>query len=246
MATVADIKPDVWIGGGKNVSKWNSGATSSVSLAQSLNLQQKVLVHGGAKKIAVGGLTFKSYDSIYKAAVALGRVAGLAPQVPLTFKNIGIDGELHLLLDKDVKVGLDAGVLMTRPDGAGFEVVKDVNTLQNNQFLVNPDGTTASIQLGRIERQLNKEIVANAKISLLKKPNGANRNTVSPEDVKTFVEDYLQSKVATDQKDDLILSYQAVEVTVSGDAYNVTYAFVPNFPVSFLFFSGNIIDPNTV
>jgi hypothetical protein len=41
---------------------------------------------------------------------------------------------------------------------------------------------------------------------LLKKPNGSNRNTVSVEDVEEFVKGYLNSKVATDQADNLIIS----------------------------------------
>lgn len=234
----ANIKPDLYIGGGKDVSEW----AESIADAESLDLQQNVLVHGGAKKKAVGGLTFKEYDSIYKAAAVLGRVAGLPPQVPPTFKNIGIDGELHILNKNEIKAGLTAGVLMTRPDGTGFEIIKGINTLQNNNFLINPDGTTHSIQLGRIERQINKELVFNAKISLLKKPNGSNRTTVSPEDVKTFTEDFLQKKV----NEELILSFQAVTVTVNQDAYEITYAFTPNFEVSFLFFTGTVIDPATI
>jgi hypothetical protein len=79
----------------------------------------------------------------------------------------------------------------------------------------------------------------------LKKPNGANRNTVSVEDVVAWLEGYLQSKVATDQTDNLILSFQSIDVVVNQDAYEVTYAFTPNFEVSFLFFTGVIIDPNS-
>jgi hypothetical protein len=240
----AKIKPDLYIASGKTISKWNSGSTSSVSMAIAYNSQYATIVHGGAKVTDVGGRAMKEYDSIYKAAVILGREAGLEPQIPLTFKSIGIQGELHPLNDKEVKIGLNSGVLMTRADGTSFEVIKGVNSLQNNQYLVNPDGTTASKQLARIVRQLNKEIVINAKAQLLKKPNGSNRNTVSPDDVKEWVKGYLQSKVATDQVDNLILSFQSVEVSVTGDAYSITYAFVPNFEVSFLFFTGTIIDPN--
>lgn len=238
------IKPDIYVASGKTISKWNSGATSSVSVAQAYNAQPVTVVHGGAKVTDVGGRAYKDYDAIYKAAAILGREAGLEPQNPLTFKGIGIQGELHQLSDKEVKLGLTAGVLMSRADGAAFEVVKGVNSLQNNQYLVNPDGTTHSKQLARIVRQLNKEIIINAKSQLLKKPNGANRKTVSVEDVKAWLEGYLHSKVATDSVDNLILSFQSIEVVVSGDSYNITYAFVPNFEVSFLFFTGTIIDPN--
>lgn len=240
----APIKSDIYIGGGKTVSEWNSGSTSSNALAVAFDSQYVTLVHGGAKKIAIGGLSMKEYDSIYKAANLLGREAGLAPQIPLTFKNIGINGELHSLNKKDVELGLESGVLMTRLDGNSFEVVKGINTLQNNDFLVNPDGSTASKQFARIERQLNKELVFSAKRDLLKKPNGSNRNTVSAEDVKTFTENYLKSKTATNQEDNLLISYQQVTVVRNQDAYEITYAFEPNTEISFLLFTGIAIDPS--
>lgn len=245
ITNTAKIKPDMYVASGKSLSKWNSGSTSSNSVAPAYDSQHVTVVHGGVKKIDVGGRAFKEYDSIYKAAVILGREAGLEPQIPLTFKGIGIEGELHPLTDKEVKLGLDNGVLMTRIDNGSFEILKGINSLQNNTYLVNPDGTTHSKQLARIVRQLNKEIVVNAKQTLLKKPNGSNRNTVSAEDVKAWIEGYLQSKVANDQVDNLIISFESIEVKVTGDSYEVTYAFTPNFEVSFLFFTGTIIDPNS-
>lgn len=239
------IKPHMVVGGGKALSKWNSGATSSNQMAIAFNSQHVILAHGGVNITDVGGNAFKDYDSIYKAADVVGRIAGIEPQNPPTFKSLGIQGELHKLEDKDVKLGLNSGVLMSREDSGSFDIVKGINTLQNNQYLVNPDGTTHSVQLGRIIRQLNKEIVVNAKNTLLKKPNGANRKTVSAEDVKTWLEGYLQSKTVTDQRDDLILSFQSIDVKVVQDAYQITYAVVPNFEVSFLFFTGVIVDPNS-
>ncbi len=242
ITNTAKIKPDLYVAGGSTVGEWNSGSTSSVSLAQAFDTQYVTIVHGGAKVTDIGGRSFKEYKSIYKAADMLGREAGLPPQVPLTFKGLGIQGELHQLTDKEVKLGLTEGVLMSRLDNGSFDIVKGINTLQNNSLLVNPDGTTHSKQLARIIRQLNKEIVVNAKQQLLKKPNGANRNTVAPEDVKAWLEGYLNSKVATNQDDDLILSFQNVEVVINQDAYEVTYGFIPNGEISFLLFTGVLLD----
>jgi len=45
-----------------------------------------------------------------KAAIFLGREAGMAPQVPLTFKNISIDGERHVLNDVEKSKALNGGV----------------------------------------------------------------------------------------------------------------------------------------
>jgi len=241
VTNTAKIKPDIYVAAGETVGEF----ASSITVAQSYDSQYVTTVHGGIKITDIGGKSFKEYDSIVHAAYLLGREAGLEPQVPLTFKNIGIQGELHALKDREVNQGLDAGVLMTRLDAGSFEVVKGINTLQNNAFLVNPDGTTHSKQLARIIRQINKEIVVNAKQQLLKKPNGPNRNTVSPEDVKTWTEAFLNSKVATDTQDGLIISFSAVNVTVNGDAYEITYQFQPNFEVSFLIFNSIIVDPNS-
>lgn len=236
----AKIRPDAFVGGGADSSEWNGSASSSVQLAEAFDSQNAILVHGDAKKIS--GVEFKERPSIFKAANVLGRIAGLAPQVPPTFKNIGINGEAHKLRDRDVELGLDSGVLMTKEYKGGFEIVKGINTLQNNTNLVNADGSTHSIQLGRIERQLNKELMVNLKDGLLKKPNGANRNTVKAEDVKTFVENYLETKTATDLVDNLIISYQSVSVTRNQDAYEITYVFTPNYEVSVLLSTGIIVD----
>lgn len=237
----AKIKPDLYVASGSTVADF----ATSLTVASAYNDEYVTTVHGGAKITDIGGRTFKEYKSIYKAANLLGREAGLQPQVPLTFKNIGIQGELHSLKEKELNQCLDKGLLVTRLDNGSFEVLKGINTLQNNSFLVNPDGSTHSKQLSRIKRQLSKELVFNLKSGLLKKPDGANRNTVSPEDVKSYVEAYLTSKTATDTQDNLLLSFSNVTVSVQGDAYTVTYTFTPNFEISFVVTVGIIVDPNS-
>ena len=129
-------------------------------------------------------------------------------------------------------------------DAGSFEVVKGVNTLQANTYLVNADGSTHSKQFARIERQLNKEITQNAKTILLKAPNGANRNTVSVGAVEEFVKSFLNAKIATGQVDNLIIGFRAVSAKRSQDVYEVTYAFEPNSEISALLFSGIAIDPS--
>lgn len=238
----AKIKPDLYVASGTTTGEW----TTSLAVARAYDSQYVTVVHGGVKKIDIGNRAFKSYYSLYKAAALLGREAGIEPQVPLTFKNTGIEGEVDPLTDKRVKAGLNAGVLMTRLDNSGsFEVVKGINSLQSNTYLVNSDGSTHSKQFARIERQLNKELTVNAKNVLLKKPNGANRSTVSIEDVREFVIGYLQSQTVTaGDPDRLLLSFGSVDVTRNQDAYDIVYSFTPNFEVSFLFFTGIAIDPS--
>lgn len=240
VTNTAKIKPDIYVGSGNGIGEF----ATSVSDAQAYDAQYVTVVHDGCKLTDVGGRSLKEYDSIVHAAYWLGREAGLPPQVPLTFKNIGVQGLNHALKDREVNQGLDAGLLMARLDAGSFECVKGINTLQNNSFLVNPDGSTHSKQLARVIRQINKELVFNLKAGLLKKPDGANRNTVSPEDVKSYVEAFLNSKVATDTQDNLILTFSAVTVTVSGDAYEITYTFTPSFELSFLIATGILVDPS--
>ena len=238
------IKPDIYIGGGLDSLKFGQ-ALGSLPSAASLNSQHVTVVHGGVKKTFNNALGFKSYNAIYHAAVVMGREAGLEPQVPTTFKALGIDGSLHSLIDKEINQALDGGVLTSRLEGSTFDVTKGINTLQVNDFLVNPDGTTHSKAVARIVRQLNKELIINSKNTLLKNPAGVNRNTLSSEDVVAFVEGYLKTKTARRADDNIILSFEQVTAVVVGDAFNVTYAVEPNFEVSFIFFTGFLLDPSS-
>jgi len=244
VASDAKIKPDVYIGGGSTASKFSGAADASIELAASLDSQYATLVHSGIKKTSRKFDGFKTYSSIVHAAYVLGREAGLQPQVPLTFKGININGLSHQLNDSQVEQCLDGGVIATRFSDGSYDIVKGINTLQNNDFLINEDGTTSSKQLRRIARQLNKEISVNAKRQLLKQTAGVNRNTLSEQDVAKWLEGYLTQKTATASVDNLIISFQDISVETRGDAYFISYAIVPNFEVSYLFFTGFIIDNN--
>lgn len=243
--TQANVKPDLYIGGGNDSSKWTQ-ALGSIPTAQFFNDEAITVVHGAVGIPDTQEPTgFREYASIAKAAFILGREAGIPPQVPITFKSIGIGKELHNLTKSEITGGLDAGVVMTRRVGSTFDIVKGVNSLQLNTNLVNPDGSTSSKQIRRIARQLNKELVFNVNTQLLKNPNGSNRNTLSEQDVESFLNGYLKGKVATDTADDLILDYGNIVVNTVGDSYQVTYEIVPNFEVSFVFLTGFLIDPTS-
>lgn len=240
--TELPVQPDLYAAAGYD----SSERDQSITAASSYNSQSVTVVHGGAKKSKVSAVNgFKLYDSIYMAAALLGREAGLSPQIPMTFKSVGIEGEVDLLNEQDAELLLDAGILISRRVGSTFDIVKGINSLQTNDFLVNGDGTTHSKQLRRIVRQINKELIINTTNSLLKNPAGANRNTLDPTDVQAFVEGYLKNKVATSTADDLILSFGDIVVTINQDAYEVTYSITPNFEVSFVFFTGFLLDPNS-
>lgn len=93
----------------------------------------------------------------------------------------------------------------------------------------------------RIVYQLNRELVVNAEIDLLGDENGVNLNTLSANTVKSWTVAYLQSRVATDSEDNLILDFQDVNVTKKEDAWFVTYKVRVNSEINKLFFTGFLI-----
>ena len=238
------------IGGGKDSTEFNQATDSSIATAEDNDTSRVVVVHGDfLKSIKVSTTTgsnvaLKQYESFFKAANVLGRILGAEPQVPGTFKTLDIDGEVHELNKDEKEEALQDGVLVTGYDVefGDFTIIQSINSLQDNDFLVNPDGQSFTIEIERIKSQLNKELVVLAKQRLLGQRLGVNRNTLSANDVKLFTEGYLQGKIADQTDDNLILAFQNVTVTTVGDAYQIAYEFMPNFPVSKLFFTGTMIE----
>lgn len=237
-ANDSKYKPEVYIAAGNDISDF----ATSKTVAAAYDNDGVTVVHGAPKLPSRAGNGFKLYDSIYKAAAFLGREAGLAPQVPLTFKSIDIAGEQHPLNDKETEQALEAGLLVSRLNDGEFECVKGVNTLQENDFIINEDGTTHSKQLKRIARQLNNELIINARRQLLKQKNGVNVNTLSAARIKSWTEGYLKTKIATQQSDNLITFFKNVTVTKVADSWRINYEFGANGEISFLFFTGVVID----
>jgi hypothetical protein len=233
---VSKFKPELYVAGGDTVDTFES---ISLAAARYYNDDSVTVVHGGVKKQSKQGL--RKYNALYHATAVMAREAGLEPQVPITFKSLDFDGVQHSLNDKEVTKGLKAGVVMTRKENSTFDIVKGVNSLQQNSFLVNDDGTTHSKQIKRITRQLNKEIIVRSKEDLLKNPNGTNRNTLSDTDLNAWTIGYLKSKQCTPDTDNLILNFQDIVITRQGDGWFISYKFTPNSEISFLFYTGLII-----
>lgn len=226
----------------------NEFVSQTIAATNHFDTDRVIVVHGACQVASAETATgLREKSSKYKLAAVLGRMCGLEPQTPITFKGISIAGEIHKLNKAEKERGLDEGVLMTAFDSDinAFTIVQGVNSLQRNRNVVNSDGTSHSIQLKRIAAQLNKEIEVNAKTQLLGNQSvGPNRNTLSPEVVAEWLKGYLGRKTATSTTDNLILSFQDISVSIVQDAYQINYAFVPNFEVNKLFFTGLIIDPN--
>lgn len=231
----------VFIGGGIDKTQFS---TYSTSTATYFNSPKAITVHGGAKINAFGGV--RTVSQLYKTAQVLGRTAGLPPYTPITFKPIDIAGELHRLTEDEIEVGIEAGVLCTYYDNElkEFIIGLGINTLQTNDFFINEDGSSYSLQLERIKAQLNKEVVVEAKRYFFGKEEGANRNTVSEEDIKAWLEGFLEKRIAKDNNDNLIITYNKADITVTRDQdnFNITYSFVPNGEIKSLVFTGIMLD----
>ncbi|MGL5691860.1 MAG: hypothetical protein ACRDD8_13710, partial [Bacteroidales bacterium] len=62
--------------------------------------------------------------------------------------------------------------------------------------------------------------------------------TLNPGVLKSWTEKYLQSKVATETEDNLLLTARNVTVTKVGDSYQVNYEIVINNEINKIFFTG--------
>ena len=228
------------VGGGQDETEFTD-TDGSIDIANSFNSNRVIVVHGAIKEtteLLAGG--YRVWDSMIHAATVLGRICGLQPQIPITNKLIAIDGLAHNLKHKDQELALDNGVVVTVQDSArgGFKVLQGVNTLLDNRVLFNAQGKSHSIQFERITSQINRELVVNSQTDLLNNEEGVNVNTLSPGVLKTWTETYLESRVASADADNLLLSFRNVTVTRVDDYYNVTYGIVVNNEITKIFYTG--------
>ena len=232
------------VGGGKDALKFTQ-TNGSISIAQYYDSDRVVVVHSGVKIPSnISGTGFKEYDSIYTAAAVVGRILGLPPQVPVTFKGLDIAGVLHPLKEKEKEQCLLEGVLcIAHDDEVGrFIVIQGVNSLQRNTYLINEDASSFSIQVKRIIAQANKTLTINARNDLFNTENGANRFTMSMQVVKDWAKKQLKSLTVTTTDDNLFLSFRNVEVITSEDNVYLKYGAVPNGEITKLLISGVLLD----
>lgn len=216
----------------------------SIALAQGFDSDKVQLIHGDAGiNSSLSTLGYRWWTVMYTLAAVVGRVCGKAPYVPVTNKTIGIDRIKYTLSEDEKKQALKAGVLVVTKNAftKKFAILQGVNTLQDNLNLFNAKGQSYSIQFMRIVAQINRELVVNAELDLLGQENGVNVNTLSAGDVKNWTVAYLQSRVAKEDSDNLILSFQDVNVTRKEDAWFTTYKIAVNNEITKLFFTGYLI-----
>jgi hypothetical protein len=242
-----DAKGDKYMfyGGGKDRTEFSSG-TGSLAQAAYFDTNRVLVCHGDALESSnLAPTGFRQWPTVYKAAAVLGRTAGLPPQVPVTNKAIGIDGEVHKLSDKQKEQALDGGVLTTFYDSdfKAVVVTEGINTLQVNRDVIRADGKSFSHQAERIKSQVNANITYNGKIDLMGQPNGVNAVTLSAQYVKDWTGKQLEAMKADPStgKDNLILSYQDITVTQNQDTWDVTYGFGLNGERTKIFFTGVVL-----
>lgn len=218
---------------------------TSLASAVTLDSQRVVLVHGGVQEPDPVGTGLRDKDAVYKAAYILGRISGLTPQTPLTYKGFGYAGERHRITDREKEEALDNGVLTTYYDDelGFFACTQGVNTLQANTASVNPDGTSHSWQSVRVIFHLLKLLEVRAKKDLFGNQTiGPNRNTVDEGVVSEWTKGFLQDNTVTETQDNLILSYENITTNRKQDAYFVNLEVEPNSEVNKLFFTAILLE----
>lgn len=223
----------------------SSDLTDNFNTAKSYNSQRVWLVHGIPQvKTSFTPNGYRTLDTLYMAALMVGRISGLQPQIPPTFKDLNIVGLQIPLTTYQREDCLDKGVLTAVYDNEleSFVILRGVNTLQNNTSIQNQDGSSFSIQITRICSQINQDIILNAKKQIFGDQQGVNVSTVSEVSLADWVRIFLTSKVATSTQDNLILSFSDVNVERKGDSYWVSYKFRTNTEVAFIFFTGFAIN----
>jgi len=217
-------------------------ATTKTSAA-TLNSRYASLIHGGIQvPYILNSANLIKKTALYKAALYAGRISGVEPQVPLTYKDLRIQKEQHVLTENERVDAINSGVVATRfVPQLGIVVNQQINTLQLNDFLINPDGSSPELSVERIEAQLNREIPANARVLFI----GGNLASVSKAVMESFTIGYLQSKVAeVGVSDNLIIDFSNVKAVRQGTTWFVTYDFQANTPINKIFHTGTIVDPS--
>lgn len=227
------------VGGGKDSTEFDQASNSSMAVARYFNSSKVFVPHGDIKKVRSSG-GYRTYPTIYLAAQIAGRLAGLDAQVPATWKSISVDAVVHELTLKQREKALLGGVLHLKKVQGQWVINQEINTMQKNNQMIYPDGTSPEGSIMRIASLLNKELKLNAERQFV----GQNVASASPADVKTFVESYLISRTAKTNSDNLILNFANVSVTYSNGDYSISYGFTPNGPVNRLFITGIMLNIN--
>lgn len=216
----------------------------SLEVAKSMNNAYVGVVHGGigtASDLVASKVRW--WGVFYNLCQVVGRTAGKPPYIPITNKTIGGDKLQMIPNEKEMVKAVKAGLMVVYPNPylKRFVILQGVTTLQDNTLLFNKKGQSFSLQFMRCLAQLNKECVVNAEIDLLGDENGVNINTLSKGALETWTINFLQTRVATENQDNLISRFQNVVAIKEDDYYRVNYEVVINNEVTKIFFTGFLL-----
>ena len=217
---------------------------ASLAYAKQANNAYVCIVHGGIGTASdMVASKIRWWGVFYNLCQVVGRTAGKPPYVPITNKTIGGDKLQMIPNEKEMEKAVKAGLIIVsnNPYLKRFVILQGVTTLQDNTFLFNKKGQSFSLQFMRCLAQLNKECVVNAEIDLLADENGVNINTLSKGALETWTINFLQTRVATENQDNLISKFQNVVASRENDYYRVTYEVMINNEVTKIFFTGFLL-----
>lgn len=228
------------------IGAYDSRANYEVSLAyaKQANNAYVCIVHGGIGTASdMVASKIRWWGVFYNLCQVVGRTAGKPPYVPITNKTIGGDKLQMIPNEKEMEKAVKAGLIIVsnNPYLKRFVILQGVTTLQDNTLLFNKKGQSFSLQFMRCLAQLNKECVVNAEIDLLADENGVNINTLSKGALETWTINFLQTRVATENQDNLISKFQNVVASRENDYYRVTYEVMINNEVTKIFFTGFLL-----
>lgn len=225
----------VFAGGADATAAFGNGSSSNI--AQTLNSEKAIVVHGNVKQANKLGL--RKIDTWQNAALLLGRLAGLRPGVSSTLKKYNVQGLVHQPTENERERLLEAGVVtIVRDPELDFVIEQGVNTLQANDYFINLDGKSSSIQVERDKGYLEKDLAVTFKKTFFGREEGVTRFSPTAEDTVEWFKVQLQKKA----EEGLVLDFRNIVAEYQNDNLFVSFEFILNTEINKVFISGILLD----
>ena len=213
----------------------------AITQAQYYDSERVIVCSGICKKTSRNAPTgFIMQDNMVTAAVCLGRIFGLSPEIAGTMKTLDIDGMEIEPTASDLEDMLDNGVISPYYDAdfGSYCLSQTCNSLQENTQLINPDCTTYSVQVMRILGQVIKNLQQQAKLDFWGGNKGVNKGTLSDAYVKEWTQTLLDKLTVAPNKteNNYLLGYEVTKVETVDDTKKVYIAVTVNGEITKIFF----------
>lgn len=213
----------------------------AITQAQFYDSERVIVTSGICKKTSRNSPTgFITQDNMVTAAVCLGRIFGLSPEIAGTMKTLNIDGMEVEPTSTDLEDMLDNGVISPYYDSdfGSYCLSQVCNSLQANTQLINPDCTTYSVQVMRILGQVIKNLQQQAKLDFWGGNKGVNKGTLSDAYVKEWTQTLLDKLTVAPNKteNNYLLGYEVTKVETVDDTKRVYLAVTVNGEITKIFF----------